>query len=420
MKHIFTFLALICPLLGPQLCRAADSDPSADTLYLRNREKKIVSIREIYPDIVKYKTGEKLVSLPIAEIAGIVYRNGTRDLFNTFDAGSKPEIKWLTDVTSSDKPEIRLNACVLNEAENIRMEVNGMLSPVATRSFKAVPAKEESCLGGTYISHQVILNEGKNTVRLLAGNASGAGSSDTLTIVYDKAKKRIALVVGNSAYEGGSRLQNPVNDAKAVTRKLTSLGFEVIERIDARQSDLRAAVAQFGSSIQGQALEVALFYYAGHGIQVGGRNYLVPVDISPQSEMELKVLAVSADDILDQMSAVDEDSQRTNIMILDACRDNPLSRSWTRSSGAKGLASMSAPPGSLITFSTKPGFTALDGDGKNSPYTAELLKALDVPGLRLEDIFRTVRIRVMELTNRQQVPMENSLLTREVILNQSN
>jgi len=119
------------------------------------------------------------------------------------------------------------------------------------------------------------------------------------------------------------------------------------------------------------------------------------------------------------MSATDENSQRTNIMILDACRDNPLSRTWTRSSGTKGLASMSAPPGTLITFSTKPGSTALDGDGKNSPYTSELLKALDLPDLRLEDIFRTVRVRVMELTNRQQIPMENSLLTRDLILNRT-
>ena len=155
-------------------------------------------------------------------------------------------------------------------------------------------------------------------------------------------------------------------------------------------------------------------------MQIAGKNYLVPVDISPRTETELKVLAISADDILDQMASADENSQRTNIMILDACRDNPLSHTWTRSTGNKGLAGMSAPPGTLITFSTKPGFTSLDGEGKNSPYTSELLKALDVPGLRLEDIFRTVRIRVMELTNRQQVPMENSLLTREVILHPAN
>ncbi|ACT91837.1 caspase family protein [Dyadobacter fermentans] len=420
MIKLFTIFAALCLAFSPHQEVAAESNAPSDTLYLRTREKKVATVKEVYPDIVKYnsETEKDLLSIPVKELAGIVYANGTRDLFNAFDAGSKPDIKWLTNISFSDKPQAGISACILNEASNITIEVNGAPA-AATRSFRTVPAQAEGCLGGVYISQQITLREGKNNVRILAGNASGNSSSDTLTIVYSKNPKRIALVVGNSSYQAGSQLQNPENDAKAITRKLTGLGFEVIERIDARQGDLRAAVAAFGSSIQDQDLEVALFYYAGHGIQVGGRNYLVPVDINPRSEMELKVLAVSADDVLDQMSAADEHSQRTNIMILDACRDNPLSRSWTRGSGARGLASMSAPPGSLITFSTKPGFTALDGDGTNSPYTAELLKALDVPGLRLEDIFRTVRIRVMELTNRQQVPMENSLLTREVILNKS-
>lgn len=422
MKQLFTFFAIACAALSFKHAAAAENRAATDTIYLKSREKKVVEIREVYPDVVKYRAGESknLVSLPIADITEIVYQNGSKDIFNALDPAGKPEIKWLNNLSRSDNPEIRLNACVLNKAENIRVEVNGTANPVTTRSFKVAAAREEGCVGGTLITPQIVLNEGKNTIRLLADNSSGTGYSETWSVVYQKAKKRIALVVGNSGYQAGSRLQNPENDARAITQKLSGLGFDVIERIDASQGELRAAVAQFGSSIQSQDLEVALFYYAGHGMQIAGKNYLLPVDISPQTETELKVLAVSADDILDQMASTDENSQRTNIMILDACRDNPLSRSWTRSSGGKGLAGMSAPPGTLITFSTKPGFTALDGEGQNSPYTSELLKALDVPGLRLEDIFRTVRIRVMELTNRQQVPMENSLLTREVILHQAN
>lgn len=421
MKHLFTFLTLACTAFISKPVLAMEGSAATDTIYLKSREKKVVEIREVYPDVVKYRSAgsKNLISLPITDITEIVYQNGSRDVFNALDPKGKPEIKWLANPAQSDKPDVRLNACVLNEAGNIRVEVNGTANPVVTRSFKVAAAREEGCVGGTLITPQVVLNEGKNTVRLLADNDSGTGYSETWSIVYEKAKKRIALVVGNSGYQAGSRLQNPENDARAITQKLTGLGFDVIERIDANQGELRAAVAQFGSSVQNQDLEVALFYYAGHGMQIAGKNYLLPVDISPQTETELKVLAVSADDILDQMASADENSQRTNIMILDACRDNPLSRSWTRSSGGKGLAGMSAPPGTLITFSTKPGYTALDGEGKNSPYTSELLKALDVPGLRLEDIFRTVRIRVMELTNRQQIPMENSLLTREVILHQA-
>jgi hypothetical protein len=422
MKHFLIFLALACTTLITQPVFAFQGTVAADTIFLKSGGRKITEITEVYPDVVKYRSGDSknLLSLRVADISEIVYQNGSRDIFNPLNPGGKPEIRWMKNQTYSDKPEIRLNACVLNEAENIRVEVNGTANPVATRSFKTMPAQEEGCVGGTLVSPQIILNDGKNTVRLLASNDKGTGYSETWSIVYEKAKKRIALVVGNSGYQTGSKLQNPENDARAISQKLTGLGFDVIERIDASQGELRAAVAQFGSSVQSQDLEVALFYYAGHGMQIGGKNYLLPVDISPQTETELKVLAVSADDILDQMAVADENSQRTNIMILDACRDNPLSRSWTRSSGSKGLAGMSAPPGTLITFSTKPGFTALDGEGKNSPYTSELLKALDVPGLRLEDIFRTVRIRVMELTNRQQIPMENSLLTREVVLHQPN
>ena len=422
MKHVFTFRTLACIALSLHPVIAAGSNAPADTIYLKSRDKKIAEIREVYPDVVKFLAADskKLVSMPLADITEIAYQNGSRDIFNPYAPGGLPEIRWLTSLAHSDKPEVRLNACVLNEAENIRIEVNGVANPVVTRSFKAVPVREEGCVGGTLISPQIVLNEGKNTIRLVAGNGMGTGSSELLSIVYEKTKKRIALVVGNSGYQASPKLQNAENDARAITQKLSSLGFDVIERIDAGQGDLRAAVAQFGSSVQNQDWEVALFYYAGHGMQIAGKNYLVPVDISPRTETELKVLAISADDILDQMASADENSQRTNIMILDACRDNPLSHTWTRSTGNKGLAGMSAPPGTLITFSTKPGFTSLDGEGKNSPYTSELLKALDVPGLRLEDIFRTVRIRVMELTNRQQVPMENSLLTREVILHPAN
>lgn len=418
MKIFFTCLLIFSCSVVQAAVPAARIE--TDTLYLRSREKQVVEVKEVYPDQIRYrKPGEKdLVSTPLGDVAEVVYTNGVRDVFNPFWSAEKPDIRWMSDAQYTYKPELRLNACIRNSADQIRIEVNGVASPV-TRSFKTLPPKDSTCTGGMSLSQQVILREGKNDIRIVASNAFGEGVSEILSVMFEKAGKRVALVVGNSSYLSGSQLQNPENDARAITGKLTELGFDVIERIDAKQGDLRAAVAQFGSSVQNRDLEVALFYYAGHGMQVGGKNYLLPVDINPQSEMELKVLAVAADEILDQMAALDDRSERTNIMILDACRDNPLSRSWTRSPGGKGLASMSAPPGSLITFSTTPGSTALDGDGRNSPYTSELLKALDTPGLRLEEIFRTVRVRVMELTNRQQIPMENSLLTREVILNKT-
>ena len=195
MKHIFTFLAFTCFSIWYQSGYAGTGNAVADTLYLRTREKKLVEIKEVYPDQVKYKpvNGKNLVSLPINDIAEIIYNNGVKDVFNPFNAG-KPEIRWLTNIAYSDKPEVRLNACVVNEADKVQIEVNGALTTVATRSFKTLAAKEEGCPGGIQISQQIALKEGKNSVRLMAGNGSGDASSETLSILYEKAKKRIALV----------------------------------------------------------------------------------------------------------------------------------------------------------------------------------------------------------------------------------
>ena len=414
MKKVLLFVLLSCSLT--QVYCAS----SADTIYLRTRVKQVIVVQEVYPTQIRYLElgGEKkdIRSLSINEVSQIMYANGTKDVFNPFYPQPQPLIQWLTEATETDKEELTINACIQHNPQTVRVEVNGVVSSINVRGFKAVTSTD--CTDGLPITHSVRLREGQNQIVLIAVNASGTTRSKPLIFQFQKNPKRIALVIGNSAYSASNRLPNPINDSKALAQKLRSLGFEVIERQDTKQGDLRNVVAQFGSSIQSQKYEVALFFFAGHGIQVGGRNYLIPIDITPQSESELKVLAVSADDILDQMNT-EGNTERTNLMILDACRDNPLARNWTRSTGGKGLASMSAPAGTLIAFSTRPGQTALDGDGKNSPYTSELLKALDEPLMRLEDIFKMVRVKVMQVTNSQQIPMENSLLTRELILNKS-
>ncbi|GAB3169308.1 caspase family protein [Telluribacter humicola] len=420
------FLIVLLAAVG--MANVSQANPEvnvpADTLYLLNREKQVVEVKQVFPDKINYwKEGtskKDIRTLPISQIAQIVYSNGTRDEFNVVadqpQGQPQPAIQWLTQVGHTDKQELSLTACVQNKAQGMKVEVNGVESPINVRGFKPVAAND--CAGGVSVSHTVRLREGQNTVVFVATNSAGTTRSVPLAIMYEKAQKRVALIIGNSSYSAANKLPNPINDAKAMSQKLRGLGFDVIERYDTRQGELRTAVAQFGSSLQDQNVEVALFYYAGHGMQVAGKNYLIPVDITPQSESELKVLAVAADEVLDQMNN-ENNTNRTNLMILDACRDNPLARSWTRSTGGKGLANMGAPAGTLIAFSTRPGQTAQDGDGSNSPYTAELLKALDEPQKRLEDIFKTVRVRVMELTHSQQIPMENSLLTQELILNKS-
>lgn len=214
---------------------------------------------------------------------------------------------------------------------------------------------------------------------------------------------RVALVIGNARYSG-SPLKNPVNDARAMARSLRELGFDVIEKIDAGQKDINRAITQFRQKITSDS--VALFYYAGHGMQVRGNNYLIPVDANISTEATIGTEAVNMDTVLQQLN---EAGSRVNIVILDACRNNPYERRFRGTSG--GLASMDAPKGTLIAYATAPGKVAMDGEGSNGLYTSELLKALRKPGLQVEEVFKQVRIQVTQASGDSQTPWESSSLT---------
>ena len=216
-------------------------------------------------------------------------------------------------------------------------------------------------------------------------------------------EKRIALVIGNSAYKEAP-LKNPVNDARDIATALRKLGFEVIERTNVTQKEMNRAIVQFGEKLGTQT--IALFYYAGHGMQVKGKNYLIPVDAQIQSEASVRSEAVDVDGVLDQLTV-----SSLNIVILDACRNNPFERRF-RSMGG-GLAQMDAPKGSLIAYATAPGKTAADGDARNGLYTQELLKHIQTPGLPLENVFKRVRVGVMAASGETQMPWETSSLTGE-------
>ncbi len=224
----------------------------------------------------------------------------------------------------------------------------------------------------------------------------GAARSGDLTAV-----KRVALVVGNSKY-AESPLKNPANDARDMAKALRGLGFDVIEKIDVGQRDLNRAIADFGSRLTVDG--VALFYYAGHGIQMRGKNYLVPVDAQIASESAVRAEAVDVDAVLDQMV-----NSELNIVILDACRNNPFERRF-RSVGG-GLAQMDAPRGTLLAYATSPGKTASDGAGSNGIYTQELLKLMQTPSISVEQVFKEVRRSVQAITGNNQTPWESSSLT---------
>jgi len=215
-------------------------------------------------------------------------------------------------------------------------------------------------------------------------------------------ERRIALVIGNGAY-AAAPLKNPVNDARAMAGALERCGFVVAELENATRDQMVKALRQFGSDLQSGG--VGLFYFAGHGMQVKGRNYLMPVGGDFSGEEEVAYGALDADAVLAKLEAA---GNRLNLMILDACRNNPFA---TGSRGASaGLAQMDAPAGSYIAFATAPGRTAADGAGSNGLYTRHLLANLEAPGLKVEDIFKRVRNGVMADTQNVQVPWESSSL----------
>jgi TPR repeat protein len=218
---------------------------------------------------------------------------------------------------------------------------------------------------------------------------------------------RAALVIGNAGYPGQLALQNPANDAEDIASTLKTLGFKVVLKQNADLKTMARSITEFGESLK--VGDFALFYYAGHGIQAKGRNFLIPTDANIKSEAGLRSEAVDLDLLLEQLSPA-----QLSIVILDACRNNPFERSY-RSAGGGGLAQVDAPKGSLIAYATAPGKTAADGDGRNGLYTSELLKAIKVPGARVEDVFKKVRVGVTKVTADMQIPWESSSLVGDFI-----
>ena len=218
--------------------------------------------------------------------------------------------------------------------------------------------------------------------------------------------RRIALVIGNNRYTSGS-LVNPANDAELIGTTLKSLGFDVALRKNGSQAEMKRAIQEFGAKLEaaGQSA-VGLFFYAGHGLQIDGHNYLIPVDARIERDSDAEIEAVSADWVLDQMRYA---RNHLNFIILDACRNNPYARSVR--SAIPGLARMEAPEGVLISYSTAPGAVAEDGTGANSPYTEALARAMRDSHIPAELMFKQARNEVVRVTNRHQVPWDASSLT---------
>jgi uncharacterized caspase-like protein len=214
------------------------------------------------------------------------------------------------------------------------------------------------------------------------------------------------LIIGNSNYPSAP-LPNPANDAKVMGETLAGLGFKVFTYTDLDQNNMKRAIRNFGDVLlKDPQNTVGLFFYAGHGMQINGTNYLVPVGAQIRKEADVEIEGVPARDVLATMEYA---NTRMNMVILDACRNNPFARSFR--SGTQGLARMDAPKGTLIAYSTSPGNVASDGRGANSPYTEALVSNMRTPGLAVEQMFKNVRIDVLNATKDAQTPWESSSLT---------
>ncbi|MEM1383156.1 MAG: caspase family protein [Pseudomonadota bacterium] len=228
------------------------------------------------------------------------------------------------------------------------------------------------------------------------------------------AEPRHALVIGNGAYGPLGDLPNPVADAELISETLERLDFDVIKLTDSDRAEMARGIKEFGRRLKAAGPEaVGLFYFAGHGVQVQGFNFLVPVGARVGGEDDLERETLEAYSVLAEMRAA---GNRTNIIILDACRNNP----FTRASGiplGRGLAQMDAPIGSFIAYATGPGDVAFDGDGTNSPYSAALARAIPEADEPIEQIFKRVRVEVLRETEGLQTPWDTSSLTEEFYFN---
>jgi hypothetical protein len=234
-----------------------------------------------------------------------------------------------------------------------------------------------------------------------------------------KADRRVAFVVGNGAYKNVAQLPNPAIDAKAMAGVLRNVGFEVVEGTNLTRDKMTEKLLDFGKKAQGA--DVAVFFYAGHGIAISGTNYLLPIDADIKSEMDVKLgAAINIDLTLDQTMS----DAKVKLVFLDACRDNPFaakikSNASTRSvSVQSGLAEMKSGEGTLIAFATGPGQTALDGqEGTNSPFTRALIAHITTPGIEIQQAMTEVRAQVNEETNKGQLPWGHTNLIGSVYLN---
>jgi hypothetical protein len=311
-----------------------------------------------------------------------------------------PVVTWSNPETPNTIVNVEsftIGACIKSPSElkSVKLLVNGS---VQTEDNVFTVSASNDC---NYAwQSPVVLKEGDNSVFIIATNVAGSTTSEKRLIRMSTtlAEKRLALVIGNAQYRNKSPLKNPANDANLMEGTLKELGFEVIKRLNAGKDEMMAAIREFNEKLP--SYNVALFYYAGHGNQVDGKNFMIPTDALLEKPADCKFEAIGVDFVVEEFERYPDN---TNIVILDACRNNPYA-SWVRG-GDAGYKAINFSSGTIIAFATSEGATAADGKSANGLFTEELVKQMVIPQ-SIFNVFMKTRVQVKKLSNNQQIPTE--------------
>ena len=393
--------------------RSKSSDPSRSHYRLTVKATPPDSVIRIMNIVPQYRPG---IPLRPGSYDVLVTRPGyqpyrtwveVRDRDYTFDVALErkaPEPK--TDETPPSIVVLEPDAAREQPVAAAATTVRGLVFDADGVSEVTLNGQRTQLQADGTLTMEVELHPGANQIAITATDAHRNVGRKTFMIHRKSAvasQLRRALVIGNAEYTTAP-LRNPARDASGIADALKRLDFEVELLRDATHAEMEQAIESFSRQLRRGG--VGLFYYAGHGMQLKGQNYLIPVDAQLQSETDIKYKTVHADWVLERM---EDAGNELNMVILDACRDNPFARSWR--SSRKGLAVMQAAQGALIAYATEPGGVALDGSANNGIYTKHLLQNIEEPSLSVEQLFKQVRKGVFEETGGKQIPWETSSLT---------
>jgi len=404
--------------LSKKMIRGRASDDSEIKGIYVNGQKAQIDQKGNFQAEVLLKPGLNKIEI----VAFDIYNNKTTKLFTlkrVENQEKKPDLQAYTHESDKIAPEIAITSPTISGDSPIkekqkRIIVTGRATDKSGVVEVIVDNKEARLDENGIFSAEILLGIGENQIVVSAMDRYWNRSVKTFTILREGAvinddeppqKERLALIIGNANYVNAGVLRNPVNDAKSIENILKILGFDVLAYLNTSQTEMKKAIDNFGEKLKDY--DIGLFFYAGHGIQVKGHNYLIPVDAKLKSENDVEYDCVDAGRVLAKM---EDSDNKTNIIILDACRNNPFERSWTRSTQGQGLAFMNAPSGSLIAYATQPGNTSSDGSRRNGLYTSALLKHIKTKNITILEMFQKGRSTVMRQTGKNQIPWESMFL----------